>query len=574
MREFRSGSQILFGFLPEQTVDLRNGVWKITEWVQPDRPGVDAPTLRRELRKQVAPWANTGHDGGYAQDLLRGVDVKILSLNKAMGVKVEPFPRWWRCSDCKRLRDKLTVNCICGSPRRSQLAFVAYHDQCGAMKAPYIPICPQHGQVRLVYPGTATATDIRFECPVCRTVLRKGFGFPQCECGRGRMVVNIHRAAAVFTPRTMAMINPPSLERVRRLNDAGGAAQALTWVLGGLAADTLEGAAGTVDSFRAHLAAQGLSAALINQLAATALASGELRETVSAADLPDKVRSAAEAEAVRIATALLESRTRLTHMVAATSDASELGRLYRGDYPRVIAGCGFEEVELIDRFPVLTGVFGYTRGGSSPGDSRLVPYRDRSSNAYVVYGEVGRTEALFFRLDPLQVLKWLRRRGHAIDAAADTATARLNLLRQAPVDEFAANTTNEAGREIVTLIHSYAHTIMRQIAVFAGVDRNSLSEFLVPGHLAFFIFAAAKGDFVLGGLQAVFETELHRFLETIRGLDHRCPLDPGCRRVGAACVACLHVGEPSCRLFNQLLDRRVLRSPAGYLESIAGALTS
>jgi len=388
------------------------------------------------------------------------------------------------------------------------------------------------------------------------------------------MVVNIHRAAAVFTPRTMAMINPPSLERVRRLNDAGGAAQALTWVLGGLAADTLEGAAGTVDSFRAHLAAQGLSAALINQLAATALASGELRETVSAADLPDKVRSAAEAEAVRIATALLESRTRLTHMVAATSDASELGRLYRGDYPRVIAGCGFEEVELIDRFPVLTGVFGYTRGGSSPGDSRLVPYRDRSSNAYVVYGEVGRTEALFFRLDPLQVLKWLRRRGHAIDAAADTATARLNLLRQAPVDEFAANTTNEAGREIVTLIHSYAHTIMRQIAVFAGVDRNSLSEFLVPGHLAFFIFAAAKGDFVLGGLQAVFETELHRFLETIRGLDHRCPLDPGCRRVGAACVACLHVGEPSCRLFNQLLDRRVLRSPAGYLESIAGALTS
>src|SRR3712207_56921 len=104
-------------------------------------------------------------------------------------------------------------------------------------------------------------------------------------------------------------------------------------------------------------------------------------------------------------------------MVAEAAPTSALALLYRGDYPRVIRACGFEEVELIDRFPVLTGVFGYTRGGSSPGDSRLVPYRDRSSNAYVVYGEVGRTEALFFRLDPLQVSSWLRRRGHAIQAA-------------------------------------------------------------------------------------------------------------------------------------------------------------
>jgi hypothetical protein len=571
MREYRSGSQILFGFLPEQTVDLRKGVWKITEWVQPERPGVDVPTLRRELRKQIAPWANAGNDGGYSQDLLRGVDVRILSLNKSMGVRVDPFPRWWQCSDCKRLRDRPTLNCVCGSPRRSQLPFVAYHDACGAMRAPLIPLCQQHRQVRLEYPGTATATDIRFECPVCGILLRKGFGFSQCECGRGRMVVNLHRAAAVFSPRTMAMINPPSIDRVRRLNEAGGAAQALTWVLSGLSADTLEGAAATVDSFRAQLSSQGLSTTLIDQLVATALASGELKQTVSASTLPEEIRNGAETEAVRIATALLESRTRLAHMIAATDMNSELGQLYRGEYRHIVERCGFEEIELVDRFPVLTGVFGYTRGGTTAGDSRLVAYRDRNSNSYVVYGEVGRTEALFFRLDPVAVSRWLRDRGHEVDIAADTSTARLNLLRQAPIDEFVAETTHPAGRDIVTLVHSYAHTLMRQIAVFAGVDRNSLSEFLVPGHLAFFIFAAAKGDFVLGGLQAVFETELHRFLETIRRMDHRCPLDPGCRRAGGACVACLHVGEPSCRLFNQFLDRRVLRSADGYFESVSSA---
>jgi len=66
---------------------------------------------------------------------------------------------------------------------------------------------------------------------------------------------------------------------------------------------------------------------------------------------------------------------------------------------------------------------------------------------------------------------------------------------------------------------------------------------VVPLHLGFFLYAAARGDFVLGGLQAVFETELHRLLAGVVEGDQRCPLDPGCQRSGGACMACLHVGE-------------------------------
>ena len=62
---------------------------------------------------------------------------------------------------------------------------------------------------------------------------------------------------------------------------------------------------------------------------------------------------------------------------------------------------------------------------------------------------------------------------------------------------------------------------------------------LVPSHLGFFVYAAARGDFVLGGLQAVFETELDRLLDEFVGGEHRCAMDPGCTKIAAhALPAC------------------------------------
>lgn len=88
----------------------------------------------------------------------------------------------------------------------------------------------------------------------------------------------------------------------------------------------------------------------------------------------------------------------------------------------------------------------------------------------------------------------------------------------------------------------------------------------MPLHLGFFVYAAARGDFVLGGLQAVFETELDALLEDIIGAEHRCALDPGCQATGGACMACLHLGEPSCRYYNAHLNRSTLFGAHGYMK--------
>ena len=52
--------------------------------------------------------------------------------------------------------------------------------------------------------------------------------------------------------------------------------------------------------------------------------------------------------------------------------------------------------------------------------------------------------------------------------------------------------------------------------------------------------------------------------EVVHG-EPRCALDPGCTRNGSACAVCLHVGEPSCRYYNQFLARTTLFGPSGYL---------
>jgi hypothetical protein len=149
----------------------------------------------------------------------------------------------------------------------------------------------------------------------------------------------------------------------------------------------------------------------------------------------------------------------------------------------------------------------------------------------------------------------------------DPVEARLSILDSTRVphpgeDESAAQ---PAGASLLRLVHSFAHRTIRQLAALAGIERDSLAEYLLPEHLAFIVYAATRGDFVLGGLQTVFETRLDVLLDRVRSGESRCPFDPACRRNGAACVACLHLGEPSCRGYNRYLSRLVLFGPGGYL---------
>lgn len=563
MRAERSATQILFGHLPGQTIDMHGGVWKVTEWRNPRYQRVDSTALRNELLRLARPWAATDRDGGFVRRLQSGDPIRVLSVDLANGVSVERFPEIFQCRVCNRIPKRRTKECVCGASSWGQLHFVGYHT-CGEIQEPWIPRCKAHDQVKVLFPGSSDARQIRFLCPVCRTELRRGFGFNQCSCGNGTLSYNVHRAASVFTPRSFAIVNAMSPEKVAAIRAAGGEERALAWVLDGMPESGMEGVLVDIDSLIDDLVAKGIDRKIAEQMASLGAAEGAVATSAPTEGLP--AGGTMLDEAVMIVSAVSESRLTPQNLIERTDEHDAIGLKYRAAYTLAIARAGLESIELIDRFPVLTGHYGYTRGDQDPGAALLRTWRDSRSRQQVVYADLHETEALFVRLDPMRVRRWLADRGHPIGPATNAKEARRAILEcaipPAPGTEIDAPS---AGADLLALVHSYSHRMIRQLSVLAGLDRNSLAELLAPSHAGFFVYAAARGDFVLGGLQAVFETELDRLLAEFVGGEHRCAMDPGCTKTGAACVACLHVGEPSCRYFNRFLDRRTLTGPAGYL---------
>lgn len=569
----RSGSQILRTFLPNQTVDIRGAIYRVAEWSGPTPIAIDTELVRKHLRREIAAWASHDKDAGMSEDLIRGAHLEILELDERRGVIVERFPEVWLCAACKRIGKSLDRRCRCGQQRWGQLHFVGVHE-CGAIVAPWIRRCGEHDDVKVVIPKSAKAADITFVCPACDKQTQQGLGYQRCQCGDGFVRWNVHKARMVYTPRGTVLINPPRPEHRENLKLAGGARKALVWVLDGLvAARPAEVTARqTKEDFICKLRADGFDLTYAERLAELAEQDGQLAKP---GDHPvDRLDGArleeAEREAVEIAMALAENRVPTTALRGSAPD-DPLEVKYRDNYPTALAQAGIAGIDLVDRFPVLSAMYGYTRGDDDPAQCQLVPFR-RQRGGYQLYGNLAETEAFLVRLDPLRVARWLAERGHHLPdwdrAAGDPVAARVAIAQAAVIpSKHDSASSDSLGADLLKLVHTHAHRLIRQAAAFTGIERDALSEYLLPVHLAFFVYAAARGDFVLGGMQAVFESNLDDLLGAFVDAEHRCPLDPGCSRGSGACSACVHLGEPSCRFFNRFLDRGVLFGAKGYLRT-------
>ncbi len=317
------------------------------------------------------------------------------------------------------------------------------------------------------------------------------------------------------------------------------------------------------EAIRAMLTERGFDEATIQAMIAAIPATSAAK--APSIELPAAVKREAESQARQIALATFESRRTLDDLKRASAGGA-MDEVYGKSYPAALQSAGIERVELVDKFPVLTGQFGYTRGDTTPGASRLRTYVERNGE-YTVYGELTETEALFVRLDPLIIYRWMVRNGAVLAPASDARSATQSILGGLQVEDMSSLNPSDANtRMLTTLVHSFAHAFIRRASVFAGIERSALSEVVLPLTFGFFVYAAGRGAFVLGGLEALFESELDGLVNQIVWDEHRCALDPGCEDNGSACAICLHLGEPSCRMFNTLLARTTLAGGNGYFD--------
>lgn len=230
-----------------------------------------------------------------------------------------------------------------------------------------------------------------------------------------------------------------------------------------------------------------------------------------------------------------------------------------------------DQVVQVSRLREVRALLGFTRLSAPDREELQPPQRVSLSRGPIewVPAVEQRGEGIFLQLREDLVTSWVsavedHNRFEALRGAYRRWTADRGLTSRGdfPVTRF-------------TLIHTFSHMLIRQVALECGYSSASLRERLYlgtpeePTAGVLLSTAASDSEGTLGGLVALGEPRhLERLLgEAFTAAEH-CSSDPLCAEHMpsfpsaalhcAACHACLFVSETSCEAGNRWLDRGVL----------------
>ena len=326
----------------------------------------------------------------------------------------------------------------------------------------------------------------------------------------------------------------------------------------------------------------------------------------------DPLVLAAEHEALRRsklnATNVADARSpfvRFTHLDRDLAPRTPQALAIQQDRTKLLLGAlGIEDMGLVREFDLCRFTHGYTRMSTDPliekSDQQQMEFSVRlnlfqalGNGKIPIYVVTQANEAVYVRLRPTVVYEWLRKVGVTDlpewSSEGDLKLGAHILQSAAPFGKYFSELDPgqpNTYRYVYTLLHTYAHSLMKAVAEFSGLDMGSLGEYLFPADLAFVVFRNGT-TMDLGNLSALWRNYNNVFLEHL--LEPRslmCGAGSLCDSSGGACPSCIVIPETSCVAANQLLSRSVLRSgPApredqsqqgqqipGYLDISSGAV--
>ena len=236
---------------------------------------------------------------------------------------------------------------------------------------------------------------------------------------------------------------------------------------------------------------------------------------------------------------------------------------------KVNALLGFTRIDELDRVNDLSG--------------RLVRLTRTPHPEWTVATE-DRGEGVFLELDETRVRSWEDEVLRSPLWGAHRAAHRRNFERRFSETAQKPNPDERFKPPRYWLLHSFAHALIREMAMYCGYGAASLAERIYawaeagehrPAAAGILICTTASdSDGTLGGLVRLSEPD--RLAAIVRAALHRagrCSSDPLCAMRtpkdpedflhGAACHCCLMASETSCERANRFLDRRFLLSLPG-----------
>ncbi|HEY9671441.1 MAG TPA: DUF1998 domain-containing protein [Waterburya sp.] len=609
----RGKQQVLFNYLPGRTFDFEGGIISRVSNIRGlQRNDLSVGVLLRRVAEDARAWPPEARPA--LEDRVLNEPSRFVLL-EPKNVEAELFPKvfWCQNRNCGRVFDYSNSdhlpgqNCrVCRTGKLVQLRFVKIH-RCGELQPlspPFCQRCNTSNHMALDTRGSERISNFRWICrnPQCNKRLSLFSGTCRaCQWpGDDRMrnmSIEVHRAGRTFYAHTATLLNIPDreLNRFLSLPESEWSAIAAAKFLG-----MPEVVNRSLSDFSPSTAGQqsasdtGLSGADLDNLFRRQT-SGELTAEQMVAEMQALRQQRQQEQQQNSSAAIaqqLEQRTgvRLATWQQAGQEMLEAVMPLESGQPRnlfdqppntpairtaqqIAQRMGLSRLALVTDFPMIVATYGYSRAESAPRRNpqdpvqcRLNPFpaqRDYDGKLPIYVDEV-RADALLLSLNPDRVHTWLELNGFQpqnLPRGSDTNLSRrayfVQLFDDASLLRQTLDVDRSQARMVFGLLHTLSHLCVRQAALLCGLDRTSLSEYLLPRTLSFAIYCNHRFGATIGALTALFEQSLSEWLNAVRDA-RRCVYDPVCREREASCHACTHLAETSCRFFNLNLGRSFL----------------
>jgi len=606
----RGVRQALYKYLPGSWVDFTQSGGGVTYAVRVERwnsvhlTGINNNRLLRVVNQRVSEFRNDSAEGAASvvnfssiinEENYCVLTPKVSENERAIVTSVKPWV--FICNSCGKARQYYTYDdfkrreykCdVCGK-HMTQLRMIRFC-KCGYADGIFIPKCrnKEHGTKYM----TRRGSGMDFVCKKCGQKAVLPFYCPDCK-----LKLNIKPAldSSHYFPFTLSLIDLLDKRNDVFLDnetESRGEKVVIGRYLGLISKDEYDDiiAKGNItqeDEFEAELKKEaedlrlgGLDEATISMVLDAKRKvnpSGKVFESIEKVGQGLSFISADEiktvAEEILEYDELVHAKVRLT-LEEAECDAEIVNDGIKPDYVCIAKKLGFSNVQMCARVPIVFAAYGYTRKEREPkAGARLhgFPQEMEKKNIYATRLE---TEGVLFELDRRKVLNWLLDNGliRNEDLPQDMSDYgikmwfidRVRLDRITPftsIDE--TDGYGEITKKVYTLIHSISHALINEASEICGLDKSSLSEYILPNIPAVFVYCSNSQGFNMGALYSVFQSHFDRWLKHAKEWSKKCIFDPICIDKEKACAGCLFLNEVSCQHFNKDLDRAYL---CGYFD--------
>ncbi|MFI5981991.1 DrmB family protein [Streptomyces sp. NPDC051555] len=248
--------------------------------------------------------------------------------------------------------------------------------------------------------------------------------------------------------------------------------------------------------------------------------------------------------------------------------------------PEVTRVLAVEKLRKVNALVGFTRIDDMDRVGDLP--RRLAPLTRTPRPTWTVATE-DRGEGIFLQLDEDRVAAWEKRIGDTSLWQAHREAHQRNFERRFSETAVHVPADSRLKPPRYWLVHTFAHILIRELALTCGYSAASLSERLYawpaaegrePAAGLLICTTASDSDGTLGGLVQLSDpTRLQRVVAGALRKARRCSSDPVCSTRtprtpedflhGAACHCCVMASETSCERANRFLDRRFLTDLPG-----------